>query len=115
MTMGTHSRNASLLVSKVIIYLYQFPSITTYAYKGTKKFIYIYLVIYNIYIVLFLFIPIALRMAKTLWSFGRSECNRVKDMGRIIHHNKTEVFTFQKVQKNTDRYLRSNLIKVYTV
>ena len=22
--------------------------------------------------------PIALRMAKTLWSFGRSECNRVK-------------------------------------
>ena len=25
-----------------------------------------------------LFIPVALRMAKTLWSFDRSECNRVK-------------------------------------
>ena len=25
-----------------------------------------------------LFNPIALRMAKTLWSFGYSECNRVK-------------------------------------
>ena len=25
-----------------------------------------------------LFNPIALRTAKTLWSFGRSECNRVK-------------------------------------
>ena len=24
------------------------------------------------------FIPIALRKAKTLWSFDRSECNRVK-------------------------------------
>ena len=25
-----------------------------------------------------IFNPIALRMAKTLWSFGHSECNRVK-------------------------------------
>ena len=25
------------------------------------------------------FNPIALRMAKTLWSFGHSECNRVKE------------------------------------
>ena len=24
--------------------------------------------------------PIALRMAKTLWSFGHSECNRVKEL-----------------------------------
>ena len=24
--------------------------------------------------------PIALRTAKTLWSFGRSECNRVKEL-----------------------------------
>ena len=24
------------------------------------------------------FNPIALRMAKTIWSFGRSECNRIK-------------------------------------
>ena len=28
----------------------------------------------------FLFNPFALRMAKTLWSFGRSECNRGKFM-----------------------------------
>ena len=29
------------------------------------------------------FNPIALRNAKTLWSFGRSECNRVK---MVFHH-----------------------------
>ena len=31
-----------------------------------------------------LFNPIALRMAKTLWSFGRSECNRVKNIKTVI-------------------------------
>ena len=34
--------------------------------------------------VLSLFNPIALRTAKTLWSFGRSECNRAKPNGRIL-------------------------------
>ena len=34
-----------------------------------------------------LFNPIALRMAKTLWSFGHSECNRVKNiMVCYAHH-----------------------------
>ena len=28
----------------------------------------------------FMINPIALRMAKPLWSFGRSECNRVKNL-----------------------------------
>ena len=28
--------------------------------------------------------PFALRMAKTLWSFGRSECNRVKSYDSIV-------------------------------
>ena len=28
--------------------------------------------------------PIALRMAKTLWSFGHSECNMVKVNGYIV-------------------------------
>ena len=27
--------------------------------------------------------PIALRTAKTLWSFGHSECNRVKKQGNL--------------------------------
>ena len=31
-----------------------------------------------------LFNPIALRMAKTLWSFGHSECYRVKIRNKII-------------------------------
>ena len=30
--------------------------------------------------------PIALRMAKTLWSFGLSECNRVKDFSPDASH-----------------------------
>ena len=30
------------------------------------------------------FNPIALRTAKTLWSFGRSECNRVKYLDHFI-------------------------------
>ena len=34
-------------------------------------------------VVLFLFNPIPLRMAKTLWSFGHSECNRVKLSGTM--------------------------------
>ena len=32
----------------------------------------------NIYLVKENFNPIALRTAKTLWSFGHSECNRIK-------------------------------------
>ena len=28
--------------------------------------------------------PIALRTAKTLWSFGHSECNRVKGMNLLL-------------------------------
>ena len=31
------------------------------------------------------FNPIALRTAKTLWSFGRSECNRVKHKYLCMH------------------------------
>ena len=30
------------------------------------------------------FNPIALTMAKTLWSFGRSECNRVKTWSSFV-------------------------------
>ena len=30
------------------------------------------------------FNPVALRMAKTLWSFGHSECNRVKESNSAI-------------------------------
>ena len=29
--------------------------------------------------------PTAFRMAKTLWSFGHSECNRVKVFTQIMH------------------------------
>ena len=32
-------------------------------------------------------IPIALRMAKTLWSFGRYECNRVKTYVLRFHYD----------------------------
>ena len=38
--------------------------------------------------------PIALRMAKTLWSFGRSECNRVKVVICVHAHL---IFTIFKV------------------
>ena len=31
--------------------------------------------------------PIALRMAKTLWSFGPFECNRVKEIPNFVAHD----------------------------
>ena len=33
------------------------------------------------------FNPIALRMAKTLWSFGRSECSRIKNLVIAVGHS----------------------------
>ena len=40
-----------------------------------------------------MFNPIALRLAKTLWSFGHSECNRVKVLVNICCHFRLEIHT----------------------
>ena len=37
------------------------------------------------YSIIFVFNPIALRMAKTLWSFGHSECSRVNGHVGLLH------------------------------
>ena len=65
-----------------------------------------------------LFNPIALRMAKTLWSFGRFECNRVKLFYMkcgLHHHNIIQICLFYFLQH---RYLVSVIIlkfkQVYT-
>ena len=66
-----------------------------------------------------LFNPIALRMAKTLWSFGHSESNRVKNrpvFGRVSLSrgaNKKLLklrFSLQKCQKNMLVYLYSLIL-----
>ena len=40
------------------------------------------------------FYPNALRMAKTLWSFGHSECNRVKEN---MHCNSDEIGSYGEI------------------
>ena len=46
------------------------------------------------------FNPIALRMAKTLWSFGRSECNRMKSLklyGYTSRGSNSVISTFDSI------------------
>ena len=38
--------------------------------------------------------PIALRTVKTLWSFGRSECNRVKQQSALGVHSLLKYLKF---------------------
>ena len=63
----------------------------------------------------FCFNPIALRMAKTLWSFGRSECNRVK-MGFFFQKqsqkdpSKMEVDFWSILEENPPSYNRRNTV-----
>ena len=40
------------------------------------------------------FNPLALRMAKTLWSFGRSECNRVKVNSYTLRGSNSAISVF---------------------
>ena len=52
---------------------------------------------------LMFFNPIALKLAKTLWSFGHSECNRVKSDRKVPEK--------KKKKKKQSRFPRSDIQK----
>ena len=80
-TEGTIRQCAEILVETwtELLYLYnfyyEFISASLLNIQEISSFISCVLSIFN---------PIALRTAKTLWGFGRSECNRVKPNGRML-------------------------------
>ena len=54
--------------------------------------------------------PIALRTAKTLWSFGCSECNRVRTF--LLFQNKTRVQKEAVMALPQNRAIPENLVNV---
>ena len=67
-------------------------------------YIYSFNEFYETFGILNLLNPIALRTVKTLWSFGHSECNRVKDL--IFLHN----YTFKRKILRTLERLKQLLL-----